>query len=318
LLLGSQAATSLQDGSGNTIIGGDPGIRAYNNLLAIFAGGVSRLHNWGVQNTFLGNSAGNFTLTGTNNVCGGYHCLIALTTGGGNAGVGSGALDAVTTSSSNAALGFSALGALTTGVGGNVGAGASAGAGLTTGTQNTLVGNNSGAGLTTSTSNICIGYNSCGGIITGSNNVVIGSIGSLGAALANAIIFGDGGGNVRADYGNTTAARWTFSAGIASPQRIVIGASPATASGTCVPSAMTGGTTAGTFTIPAGNCAAGTNVALAFGVNAPNGWECRSNNVTSAARNTFLQSAVSVGAATLTTSAQVNAGDIIQFGCTGY
>jgi hypothetical protein len=301
LLLGYQAATALQDGNGNTVIGGDPGGRAYNNVLAVFAGGIRRLHNWGTQNIFLGGNGGNFTLTGSSNVCAGYQCLTSLTTGSGNAIFGASAGDAITTSANNSALGNSALGALTTGAGGNVAVGSLAGQNLTTGANN-----------------VCVGANSCGGVTTGANDVVIGGVTGLAAALSNAIIIGDGLGNVQADYGYTTAARWTLSAGLASPQRIVVGASPTTAAGTCVPSAMTGGNTAGTFTIPAGNCAAATNVVLTFGVNAPTGWECRSNNITAAARNTFLQSATALGTATLTTSAQVNAGDVIQFGCTGY
>lgn len=77
-------------------------------------GGLPFITNKGTSNTFVGQNAGNVTLTGTNNSGFGYHSLIDLTTGSSNAALGSDALDGLTTGDHDIAIGAGAGSSYTT------------------------------------------------------------------------------------------------------------------------------------------------------------------------------------------------------------
>ena len=100
------------------------------------------IHSFGATgvNTFVGRSAGNFTLTGT----------------------------------ANTGIGFISLSALTTGIK-NACFGSQTGTAINTGSNNTIVGHFAANGLTTGSDNVIIGQIAGDTIITGINNVIIGS-----------------------------------------------------------------------------------------------------------------------------------------------
>jgi hypothetical protein len=89
----------------------------------ISLGGVPFAHNYGVLNTFVGQSAGNFTMTGSRNTASGVDALSNNTTG-----------------TSNTAIGLDALFNNTTG-GVNIAIGSLAGLNATTGDDNIYIGN---------------------------------------------------------------------------------------------------------------------------------------------------------------------------------
>jgi len=67
------------------------------------------LHNFARYNTFLGENAGNLTMSGSGNTVMGYRTLSSNGTGGNNGAVGSRALYSNTTGSGNTAMGTNAL-----------------------------------------------------------------------------------------------------------------------------------------------------------------------------------------------------------------
>jgi hypothetical protein len=78
--------------------------------------GVNFMHNYGAQNTFVGQLAGNNTLTvasAVGNVAVGMQAMPAITTGGLNTCVGNGAGISLTSGRQNTALGQGALGSVT-------------------------------------------------------------------------------------------------------------------------------------------------------------------------------------------------------------
>jgi hypothetical protein len=125
------------------------------------------------SNVFLGQQAGNTTMTGYNNTAVGLAALLNDTTGGGNTAIGAGALSVNTTANNNTAIGGSALaentaGAANTATGGsallhnttgnvNVANGAAALLNNTTGSDNIAIGNSAGSNLTTGNDSIDIG-----------------------------------------------------------------------------------------------------------------------------------------------------------------
>ena len=145
------------------------------------------------NNTFLGSGAGNMTTTGNFNLGIGLSSMSALTSGLYNIGIGFSALTAVQSSPENVGVGAGALRAVTTGTGGSIG-----------------IGSNAGSTVTTGIKNVCIGYHACDNVTTGANNVVIGGVNTLLAGITGAVVLGDGAGNIRADWGFTSAALWSF------------------------------------------------------------------------------------------------------------
>jgi len=157
----------------------------------VFKGTNSFIHNFGVQNVFTGELAGNFTMTGGANTGHGFAALAANSTGFGNTGNGWFALGANTTGASNTASGSVALANNTTGSN-NTAVGDSAllfniagidntgiGAGslrLTTVDANTAVGARSLAKQTNGGRNTAIGVEALFNNTTGYLNVALGQI----------------------------------------------------------------------------------------------------------------------------------------------
>lgn len=179
----------------------------------ILKGTAPFLHNFGQSNTFLGQDAGNFTMTGTNNTASGRLAFAGNTTGTDNTASGLNALRSNTTGNSNAANGVSALFgnstgsnntatgafALEAGAGNsgnsNTASGAFALRSNTTGSNNTASGVGALSNNTTGNSNIAIGLNAGLGISTGSSNIVIGN---AGGGESNTIRLGDAANQNRA------------------------------------------------------------------------------------------------------------------------
>ena len=151
------------------------------------------IHNYGFDNTFMGEGAGNFTTTGGSNTALGVAVLASNTTGGSNTATGVAALASNTGGSQNTASGYSALSANLSG-GNNTAVGVSTLYNNTTGESNNAIGvgalfNNisgnqntaSGVGSlqnnTTGTGNIALGTNSGVNQTTGDDNIYIGNAG---------------------------------------------------------------------------------------------------------------------------------------------
>lgn len=109
-------------------------------------GGNRFIHKFGTNNTFIGENAGNFTLTvvsATTNNALGDSALLALTTGDSNTAMGNAGLLSLTTGDNNSVFGANGLFTLTTGrindgLGANVGTNGFTG--VTTGSFNILIG----------------------------------------------------------------------------------------------------------------------------------------------------------------------------------
>jgi hypothetical protein len=103
------------------------------------------VHNYGSENTFVGASAGNFTMTGNSNTAVGSTAFVSNTSGIANTTSGYWGLHNNTTGSSNTAAGHFALVGNTTGSN-NIGIGKDGGFNLTTGSNNIDIGNPGVAG----------------------------------------------------------------------------------------------------------------------------------------------------------------------------
>jgi hypothetical protein len=135
--------------------------------------GVRFLHNFGPFNSFLGEQAGNFALTGQFNVGVGYQALTTNTTGSHNTGMGASALARNTTGSSNAAVGDNALGVNTTGAE-NIAIGFGALANNDVGNFNTAIGALVLIDPTSATGNTSMGFSSLNHLTAGDNNLALG------------------------------------------------------------------------------------------------------------------------------------------------
>ena len=150
---------------------------ATNDAITI---GTIRIFSKGTRNLFIGEGAGNFTLTTTDNsVVIGYHAADALTTGDGNIAIGSDSLGGITTGSSNIAIGANAQ--IIANGSHNISIGENTSASLTSGTYNIIIGD--GIDIQSATSN---GQLSIQNIIFGVNNTAIGtsiSTGNIGIGV---------------------------------------------------------------------------------------------------------------------------------------
>jgi hypothetical protein len=206
-LLGADAAVNLITGSTNIAIGYQSGSSLTgaesSNILIAHSGvvGVSNLvaigtfaSNYGTNNTFVGTSAGNYTLTTGDAVANsgfGEFALAALTTGSGNTAIGSFAGTDITTGDNNVLLGTDAAASLTTGSG-NIAIGYQAGSGLTGSESNNVLVDTSVAGVTGYT-----GLKWFGGILQnyGTRNIFAGGSGNLTLTVGSAtdnVAMGDG------------------------------------------------------------------------------------------------------------------------------
>ncbi|HVN32475.1 MAG TPA: tail fiber domain-containing protein [Thermoanaerobaculaceae bacterium] len=140
------------------------------------------IHNYGpanAWNTFVGNSAGNFTMGGPGGSDGTYNTgvgsvsLASNTTGHFNTAVGAGSLNNNTTGLENTAIGFASLAFNTSGRY-NTATGVSSLHSNSTGSQNTASGHFS-LSHNTGDNNTAIGYSSLSASTTGSQNTAVGS-----------------------------------------------------------------------------------------------------------------------------------------------
>jgi hypothetical protein len=167
--------------------------------------GAPFLHSFGVQNTFLGMNAGNFTMTGSHNAATGTFALVNNTTGAGDTAIGTSALASNTSGSGNTASGAGALLGNTTG-GANTASGFNALAFNTNGNNNTaggagaLLSNITGGANTaigaealssnTADGNVALGYQAGRNATTGPNNIYLGASATGSAGDANTIYLG--------------------------------------------------------------------------------------------------------------------------------
>jgi hypothetical protein len=155
----------------------------------ILKGGVRFIHNFGSNNTFIGQYAGNLTMTGVQNTASGVGALASNTNGNNNTASGYGALDSNTAGFSNTASGVSALASNTGGVqntasgtgalgrntdgGGNTASGLAALQSNTIGSDNTAVGTFADVSVGNLVNATAIGF---GAVVNASNKIRLGNI----------------------------------------------------------------------------------------------------------------------------------------------
>ena len=151
--------------------------------------GAPFLHNFGTNNTFVGNLSGNMTMGGADNVAVGYQTLQANISGCCNSAFGSAALGTNQAGFENSAFGDFALGKNSSGDN-NTAVGGGALAHNTMGSTNTAIGEGALDNLLGGSNNIAVGA-TAGGNQTGngSNNIYIGNTGVNGES--NTIHIGD-------------------------------------------------------------------------------------------------------------------------------
>jgi hypothetical protein len=165
----------------------DPSSATTGNILK---NGTRFLHNFGgINATFLGENAGNFTMNPFGDNTGlGAHALSTLTTGQGNTAVGSRAMLNTTTGFQNVAVGRFALTDNTSG-GDNTAMGDGALNSNTTGSSNTGLGAIALGQTTTGFNNTAVGDGALANNPSGSNNVAVGHIAGLGATTGSLNIY---------------------------------------------------------------------------------------------------------------------------------
>jgi trimeric autotransporter adhesin len=268
------------------------------------------LHAYGTDNTFVGQSAGNFTLTtgsATYNTGIGYIALNTLTTGARNTAIGFDAMSGTTTGSDNTSLGFGSLGggAVLTG-NGNVALGyAAMGSGdPTSSAYNISIGYQSLYALVTGIQNIAIGGNNsthAGGSYNGaeSNNILLNSNGVVGESNVLRIGQASGSGDLELD---AAYIQGIYGVSPSSPQYVVInsagqlGSTASVVSGTTNEITVTGSV----ISIPTGFIAPGsitstTDITTGADVNLP---QCSSSTAGVIYQN-FLNLDASYGNQTL-------------------
>jgi len=137
----------------------------------IKAGADRFIHNYGINNTFVGIDAGNLTMTGTNNTASGSAALQSNTTGTDNTASGLDALKVNTTGNRNTACGLAALRFNTTGTD-NTASGNGALFNNTTGSNNTAIGNGADVSAGNLTNATAIGN---GATVNASNKIRLGN-----------------------------------------------------------------------------------------------------------------------------------------------
>jgi len=135
--------------------------------------GAPFLHSYGTMNLFLGQSAGNFTMTGSSNLAIGYLTLASNNTGGLNTATGHLALTDNITGSKNTASGYFALLENTHGYD-NTATGNHALRMSTIGFQNTATGSQALQWLTVGWGNAAVGYQAGAELTTGDYNIFLG------------------------------------------------------------------------------------------------------------------------------------------------
>ncbi|APV50526.1 hypothetical protein BWI17_12995 [Betaproteobacteria bacterium GR16-43] len=139
----------------------------------IFKGSNRFIHNFGTGNTFIGEQAGNFIMTGANNTATGLTALASNTYGAANTAIGSAALGNNTEGSNNTATGALALGFSTTG-NNNTATGAGALV-YNMGGDNTAVGSSALFANLGGTSNVAVGSRALKENTLGGGNTAVGT-----------------------------------------------------------------------------------------------------------------------------------------------
>ena len=206
LILGQSSGLNMFSVSSNGDVGlaGNLSLPYTTNMPTgvIMVGNQSFAHSFGSFNTFIGLSAGNFTMTGSYDTAMGVQALFSNTTGLGNTASGASALQLNKTGNYNTASGMNAL-YNTTG-NGNTASGMNALYSNTTGTGNTASGmealynttasNDTASGFqalysnTTGTQNVADGYQALYNN-TGSNNIAFGYAAGTNATTGNNNIY---------------------------------------------------------------------------------------------------------------------------------
>lgn len=177
---GSGYASSESD---NLVVGTNDGIVGDNHTIRIGTYGTGNFQqnkcyiaacysNFGTDNTFVGEQAGNTTITGFSNTSTGFQALTSISSGLANTAIGNTAGSNITTGSENVALGSGAGVNITTG-GSNIAIGSTAIRKLTTGGNNIAVGVLAGDSYTSSESQNIVIANA--GVVGESFTIRIGS-----------------------------------------------------------------------------------------------------------------------------------------------
>jgi hypothetical protein len=201
--IGTSAPSQKLDVAGTVKVAGNLVLPATSSASAgvITIGGIRFAHSFGINGTFLGLYAGNFTMTGSNNTGIGAAALLSNTAGSANTAVGPSALQMNTTGFNNTAIGSVALVNNTTGANNtangsgtltqnstgsrNVASGEGALFVNTTGADNTAIGFSGLSANTTGNGNIALGSGAGQNLTTGSNNI---DVGNSGVAAESATI----------------------------------------------------------------------------------------------------------------------------------
>lgn len=287
---GGDAGFTYDKTTGNGALAGDFTIGKNLNMPntngssvgVITFGSSAFLHNYksggGSLNIFLGNSAGNFSVSGDANTIVGTTAAGALTSGVGNTGIGFQALFALTSGSENVGVGDTSL------------------PGTTTGSENVAVGDTAGAGNTTGSDNTFIGHAALASVGTLTNATAVGA--NAAVAASNTIQLGD------------TSVTKVNTSGVFQGLAIV-GSGTAPSVGTCGTIGTGSKNTAGFITSDTtGSCVS----VLTFSYTAPTGWSCGISNSTTA--NLIRQTGSSTTTATFTGVTVTS--DTLRYICNAY
>lgn len=186
----------------------------------IYKEGNSFIHTFGLRNTFVGENAGNLTLTGNSNTALGNTALQNVTTGKLNTAIGFNTLNQLTTTDQNTAIGYRTL--FNNQGTGNSGFGTESLLNVSTGGENVGFGIYAGNTVTQGNQNTCIGYAACNVLTTGDYNVFIGPLaGPVSADINNSMAFGRsaiaGASNVAVFGGSGTTNSVSVGIGTTSP-----------------------------------------------------------------------------------------------------
>jgi hypothetical protein len=175
----------------------------------VLKGAASFIHNFGTDNTFIGENAGNFTMTGNRNTASGVSALLNNTTGAQNTAGGMEALLNNTTGINNTANGVRAL------------------MFNTTGSQNTASGVNALVFNTTGTNNTASGMSALANNTTGTQNTASGAAALLNNTIGNDNTASGGGALVNNSTGinNTASGRNALQFNTTGNNNIAIGGS---------------------------------------------------------------------------------------------
>lgn len=148
----------------------------------------------GTSNMFLGQLAGNATLSGTRNVSYGAGSAASLTTGSNNTFVGYNSGTPATIADNNVGVGDTSLVTLTQG-GGNTAVGQASLQRLTTGSNNVAIGRLAINNVVTGDNNVAIGQNVATNLGNGSSNIIIGqnAASAYASTESSNIIIGNAG-----------------------------------------------------------------------------------------------------------------------------